>query len=330
MTQSNPNLRPCIECGHMLSNTADACVNCGTRNPEGFTCGVCGIKAKRSEVVTYGSSWSYHVTCERSVLTFPRKELNCSDCHNVIGELKEEYLDKSKRTCKHCGSHRVFLFQGMPVEEVSKCSNCYLPIIAPLHQNHNSEQHIHDICLPFYGEKYPQAVENIRLLKMKSEAGDVERNYLSHKDNIDRAIKLIEEWVAEVDDPARRKIEYWRDGDQAFVLRFLKRNSGSNHNRGIIFNFRGSHFEVVFWSSYDNESFHPSGLHGTKRIRTGSIRKSQLNKWLYWLNTGDKEPAHILDADGRKSAKYAKGCYVLVAVVLIIWALLAVIGYLMK
>jgi hypothetical protein len=164
---------------------------------------------------------------------------------------------------------------------------------------------------------------------MKSEAGEAVRNYLSYKDDIDRAIKQIKEYIDEVNHPSGRKIEYWQDGDQAFVVRLLKRNGGTHHNRGIILNFKGTHFEIVFWSSYDDERFIPGGLYGTKRIRTDRITKSRLESWLKWLNTGEKEPVRILDAEDRKSAKYTRGCLILVAAVLIIGALIKLLEYLL-
>jgi hypothetical protein len=329
MSQSTSNLLPCIECTHMLSNSADKCVKCGTRYPFGIKCDVCKTQAKSSEVVTHQEHGvyvnNYHITCKMSILTFPGKSLSCSDCNNVIGELKDEYLDNSKRTCKHCGSHRVFLYQGMPVEIVKKCQSCDLPIIAPLHQSHHSGQYIHEVCLPLYREQYSQLKEESSPLKLNREAENGARDYLSYKDDIDNVIRHIKAHIDEVNSLSRGRIEYWLDGNQAFVVRLLKRNGGDHHNRGIIFNFKGAYFEIVFWSHYEMEYFVSGGLYGTKKIRTGSITKPLVGSWLEWLHTGKKKPVRILDAAGRKSAKYARWCYILLAAFVIIVTFIAIL-----
>jgi hypothetical protein len=312
-----------MECGHLLSKAAAKCVNCGAGTPFGAYCELCGAKDKFSNVAS-----RYHSSCKESILAPLKKNLICPGCNQVIGEFKDEYLDHSKRMCKHCGSRRVFMYQGMPVVKLKNCINCGLQIIAPFHQSHNSEMSLHDVCLPFYEKKYPELAKEIRLLKMKDEAEDRERNYLSYKDNIDRAIKIMEEWVDIIDGQSSRKIEYWRDRDRAFVLWCPRFINGSNANRGIIFNFRGMHFEIVFWSSSDAEYFDSYVAYGSKKIRTDSITKAHFNVWLYWLHTGEPEPVHLLNAEGRKNEKADNGCLIVVASLIGLLVFLAILDLL--
>jgi hypothetical protein len=138
-TATMPDLEPCVECGNLLSKSAEKCPKCECRYPWGVDCKICGGRLKMSEAVdTEGTRQSmtshvwfaYHVDCYRKVMPHERVQIPCPDCQSPTSRLLRtpNLVKEAKAPCPNCGRPNPFKIRG------ELCLHCGLPIIEALHQ----------------------------------------------------------------------------------------------------------------------------------------------------------------------------------------------------
>lgn len=131
------NITNCIECGSIVSKSAEECQNrsCGTTHPFGWRCGICGGMARKSEchiheqpdnIIGLKQTLSYHIICMQE-LYCGAVPLRCADCDIVLRtppfESDELCLMRYYRTnsCPRCGCPE-------PIHK-KNCCYCSLPIL---------------------------------------------------------------------------------------------------------------------------------------------------------------------------------------------------------
>lgn len=147
------NLEPCMDCGHLISKSADWCPKCKSFHPRGVPCRFCGeiLKVSASDVLD-GSGEKlpkplpgyrsldlgnvYHERCYWKVIGDPPPwELVCPDCGTSRGQIKfgdMQWLFSSAwytKPCPECGG-------PSPVTEsdFGSCSRCGLPLSKLFHE----------------------------------------------------------------------------------------------------------------------------------------------------------------------------------------------------
>src|SRR5688572_4464092 len=92
------SLQNCTECGYSVSTSALKCPRCGTREPFGLTCAVCGRISPSRAVVRFAEVQSepryggrqvpvaHHESCLRRVLSIP-PNVACPDCRSPLSGL---------------------------------------------------------------------------------------------------------------------------------------------------------------------------------------------------------------------------------------------------
>jgi len=155
------DLVPCLDCGQLISPTANSCPKCKSTYPRGIHCLVCHAHwySARSEPKYFpvsqaltkpddvGNLLGYHPECVERVLKVP-DNVACADCGVTINKLWDwKTLFNSKDwygPCPECGRSVL-----MSVRRHRYCHDCELPILF-WHKCITTDDwsSYHDFCLP--------------------------------------------------------------------------------------------------------------------------------------------------------------------------------------
>lgn len=131
-------LTGCIECGRQISDSAESCPGCGTKEPRGVECKLCKRQMRRSDGSTCErtefmspssghSTWkeTAHRECIERYFT-PPASLVCPDCGLRLAGINDSFTalglwtrGKHGSACPGCGARDVFA--GQSTEMVHRC-----------------------------------------------------------------------------------------------------------------------------------------------------------------------------------------------------------------
>ena len=118
------DLKPCLDCGRLLSPDAVRCPGCKSPSPFGVKCRLCDETLPFNEAVCWSHGYvSGHLNCVVSILQLPDR---CDVCDAALNAL---VVDDSRRveeayyreTCANCG-------QPNPRRGTGTCRRCSLPL----------------------------------------------------------------------------------------------------------------------------------------------------------------------------------------------------------
>src|ERR1041385_3647367 len=162
-------LKTCLNCGHAVSTSAVRCVNCGSSNPFGSDCAICGqlVLDKDAVPTTLLGFWfRQHIACVDTVL--PNFRPNCHVCGadlrrpgaDRLAALSEfcmearrpvhsEYGEPTRAPCPCCG-------ELAPFGRIEQCTKCGVPVpesdldvrIVTDEWNRSQTQYFHNKCVP--------------------------------------------------------------------------------------------------------------------------------------------------------------------------------------
>lgn len=156
------SITPCIECGSMISSSAQQCPKCKAKEPHGVRCQVCGKQLKHKNAICGGeyNQYFYHIECINMVLSIP-KDLNCPDCKTSLGFLTPLLIEKKRLLppCPQCGANPIL---GRTF--FTECNVCRLPIYGEIGRHlrsgtyHEDYKYYHEICAenPYVKQKIAQ------------------------------------------------------------------------------------------------------------------------------------------------------------------------------
>jgi hypothetical protein len=159
------NLTPCIECGSMISSSAEQCPKCRVTEPHGVRCLVCSKQLKRKDATCLSNDWhTYHIDCINMVLSIP-KGLSCPDCGVSLAFLSPLVIAKDRLPpCPQCGTTKI-----LGRSFYTKCAVCYLPIYGEMSKEIRSGlysddyKYYHEVCAktPYVSEKIRQDAKTL-------------------------------------------------------------------------------------------------------------------------------------------------------------------------
>lgn len=173
-----PSLKPCVECGELISSNSSTCIKCGAKRPWGRHCELCQGSIKQAEDALPGQvdgreeGWTYHETCfARFMSDFDAqmwalaRNSSCPVCRYPIDYSKWLPWEERRRSewrarlfimyfprdfrCTNCG-------ESNPIRiGTADCYVCYLPIVTPIHRLKNiwdgsQNREVHDACIEMF------------------------------------------------------------------------------------------------------------------------------------------------------------------------------------